>query len=163
MNAITVEYSAVIDAAPQTIYAILRDYDGGHRAILPKPYFQSMDIEAGGVGAGTVLNLTVNIYGQSYHYHQVVSEPEPGRILMEKDMDTGQWSRFVIDPLEEGRRSRVTIESEFPATRGLMGWLQRWTLPPVARRIYAEELAQLAAYVRGDLNVSAKQSKAAHA
>ena len=48
MTTYHVKASRVIPAPPETVYAVLIDYEEGHRAILPKPYFVDMIIEKGG-------------------------------------------------------------------------------------------------------------------
>ena len=68
---------------------------------------------------------------------------------METDVDSAQVTKFIVEPLDNGQRTRVTIASDFPPTPGLMGLAERWIKPAITRRIYANELAQLAAYVKG--------------
>jgi Polyketide cyclase / dehydrase and lipid transport len=148
MSTYHVEASSLIDARPEAIYAVLTDYQVGHQAILPRPYFQEVTIEQGGKGAGTELRIRMNIFGQTYHYHQIVSEPQPGRVLKETEVDTGQYTTFTLEPLGDGQQTRVTIASEFPAKPGLMGLMERLMQPPVTRRLYLQELRNLADYLR---------------
>ncbi len=155
MNTIHVEASHVIDARPEAVYAVLADYRVGHAAILPKLYFADLIVEKGGQGAGTVILAKMKIFGKEYTYHQLVSEPEPGRALVETEMSTGQFTRFTVDPLNSSTQSRVTIYSEFPASTGLMGFMEKLIQPPVARRIYNQELRILADYVRSQSAVIA--------
>ncbi|MBZ0294449.1 MAG: SRPBCC family protein [Anaerolineae bacterium] len=147
MSKIRVEVSMVIDAPPEAIYAVISDYRVGHPAILPKPYFSDLTIEQGGQGAGTVIRFYVSLFGQEFHYHQHVTEPEPGRVILETDIETGQFSRFTLDPLNDGKQTRVTIYSEAPASPGVKGFLEQLTQPPISRRLYRQELQQLADYV----------------
>jgi hypothetical protein len=147
MNDILVETSDVIDARPEEIYAVISDYRVGHPAILPKPYFTNLTVESGGQGAGTVVHTHMKIFGQAFYYHQVVSEPEPGRVLVETDMNTGQFSSFTLEPLNNGQQTRVTIKSVFKASPGFKGWMERWMNPPVSRRIFQQELRNLADYL----------------
>lgn len=148
MNTIHAEASRVIHARPEEIYAVIADYHVGHPAILPKPYFTGLVVEQGGQGAGTVVMTTMNIFGSQYRFHQVVSEPEPGRVLVETDMDTGQFSQFILEPLNGGTQTRVTISSEFPPGPGIRGLVERLTQPAIARHIYRKELNNLAEYLR---------------
>ncbi len=143
------EYSEVIYARPEAIYAVLADYEQGHPAILPQQYFTELVVEQGGQGAGTILRGALKVWGTEYRFHQVVTEPEPGHILVETDLDNAQVTKFVVEPLDNGQRTRVTIASDFPPTPGLAGLAERWVKPAVIRRIYAAELTQLAAYVKG--------------
>lgn len=147
MSSIQVETSHVIDARPEDIYAVISDYRVGHPAILPKPYFSELTIEQGGQGAGTVIRFHVTIWGQTLPYHQRVSEPEPGRVLRETDIETGQYSQFTLEPLNGGQQTRVTIFSESPASPGLRGFLERMTQPSIVGRLFKQELQNLEAYM----------------
>jgi hypothetical protein len=142
------EASHVIAAAADKIYDVLIDYPHGHLAILP-PQFQDVVIEQGGQGAGTAVRGSVKVWGRVVPFHHVVSEPQPGRVLQERDPDSGQTTRFVLEPLDQGARTRVTIRSDFPPSAGLLGFMERLTLPPVARGMYRAELRNLAQRVAG--------------
>ncbi len=48
MTMLHAEYSEVIYARPEAIYAILSDYQQGHPAILPRQYFTELAVEQGG-------------------------------------------------------------------------------------------------------------------
>jgi uncharacterized protein YndB with AHSA1/START domain len=143
--------SHIIDARPEQVYAVISDYQVGHPAILPK-YFTGIRVVKGGQGAGTELYSDVKLYGQEFHYHQVVTEPEPGRVIVETDVETGQFSRFTFEPVNGGKQTKVTIFSEFPASPGLKGWVEKLMQPSLAARIYKEELHILDAYLRGQAN-----------
>ncbi|NJO84910.1 MAG: SRPBCC family protein [Blastochloris sp.] len=145
MKMIRVEASCVIDAPREMLYAIVRDYAGGHNAILPKPYFSDLQIEKGGVGAGTEYRMRATVYGQSTDYHHRVSEPEPGRVIRESDMETPQWSSFTFDELSP-TQTRVTITSEMPRSGGIKGVMESLFTPGIVRRIFLIELDNLAAY-----------------
>lgn len=146
MSSIHAEASAVIDARPETIYNVLRDYRVGHPAILPKPYFHEFKLLKGGFGAGTEYHLTMKVYGRTFTCQQRISEPEPGRVILETDIHTGQFSRFTLDPVEGGK-TRVTITVEQPASPGFAGFMERLMTPSIMRGIFNKELALLAAYV----------------
>jgi hypothetical protein len=143
--------SHIIDARPEQVYAVIRDYEVGHPAILPK-YFTSLRVVKGGQGEGTELHIDLNVYGQKFHYHQVVTEPEPGRTLVETDVETGQFSRFTFEPLNGGKQTKVTIFSEFPASGGFKGMMEKLLQPSFVGRMFKEELHILDNYVRGQAN-----------
>jgi hypothetical protein len=140
------ELSALIDATPEKVYGVLIDYRGGHRAILPK-VFTDMTVKQGGYGAGTKLHIQMNVYGNKMEFHQVVSEPEPGRVLVEANEDGATITTFIIEPRADGRQSYVTIQTDTKVSTGLRGVIEKWTTPPVMRRIYKEELRNLAEYI----------------
>lgn len=148
MNWIHAESSLVIDARAADLYAVVSDYHIGHLAIVPKQYFSDLVVEKGGKGAGTVVRGVVTVMGSKTPFHHVVSEPEPGRVLMETDLDTQQYTTFTFEPLNNGTQTRVTIASEFPPNGGFRGFMERLMIPPVARKMYRQELRQLAAYVQ---------------
>lgn len=147
MNMLHAEYAAEIEAPADVIYGIFADYQTTHPAILPKQYFKSLNVEQGGVGAGTVVSGSVQVYGTNYPFHLIVTEPESGRVLVETDIETQQVTTFTLQPLTYGR-TRVTIASDFPVSPGFAGFMERLVKPGVTRRIYKAELEQLAAYVR---------------
>lgn len=150
MSPIHVEVSEVIDARPEDVYAVFVDYEVEHPAILPKPYFADVKIEQGGHGSGTVARVAMNVYGAKRDYRLVVSEPEPGRVLVETDPDAGLVTTFIIDPINNGQQSRVTIATDVEASPGFTGLMERLMNPPITRRIYRQELRNLANHLRSE-------------
>lgn len=146
MSAIHVKTSLDIPAPPERIYNVLSDYEQGHQDILPRQYFQRLNILEGGQGAGTVFTLKMTVWGQSFDYHMRVTEPETGRRLRETDINTGQYSEFIIEPISENH-TRVTIESAFPTSNGIKGMVERIMQPIITRKIFNEELQILSDYV----------------
>lgn len=147
MSTYRVEAQAVVPAPAERAYAILADYRNGHPRILP-PQFESLEIEEGGVGAGTVIRVRMRVMGKEQKYHLAVTEPEPGRVLAETDIDTGVVTTFTVEPETGGPSCRVTIATELPARGGPLGAIERMVTSAVARRIYARELELLAAVAR---------------
>ncbi len=135
--------SAEIDAAPEVVYAIIADYREGHPRILPEKYFLGLEVEQGGVGAGTVIRCQMRVFGQTQTFRAVVSEPEPGRVLAETIPDErGLVTTFTVEPRKGGRRSHVTIATTW-TSRGVQAIVERLLAPPMLRRIYTEELQKL--------------------
>jgi hypothetical protein len=62
-------------------------------------------------------------------------------VLAEHYPETGIVTTFTVDPADGG--STVTIETRWDAP-GVSGWILGRLLPGYLRRIYAEELANLA-------------------
>ncbi len=136
--------SALIDAPPQQLYALIADYRQGHPLILPKPPFVSLAVEQGGVGAGTVIRVEMRVLGQLQTFRSVVTEPDPGRVLVETN-DNGYVTTFTVDPRSDGRQAYVTIATEMSGRMGILGALERWFVARLLRPVYVKELAQLAA------------------
>ena len=66
------------------------------------------------------------------------------RILQEEDQSVGTVTTFTVDPVENGTKSQVLISTTAKASAGLKGVVERMMNPPIMRRIYREELEQLA-------------------
>lgn len=86
----------IIHAPAEMIYEILADYRTSHPRILPKPYFLSMDVEEGGFGAGTIVNFKMRILGQTRAFRTLITEPEPGRVLLETDLASDIATKFAV-------------------------------------------------------------------
>jgi hypothetical protein len=143
MSQIHAHASKVIEASPEAVYAVLADYNTSHPAILPKQVFSGLVVEQGGVGAGTVVRVTMAAMGTKQELHVTVSEPEPGRVLVESDPQTGMTTTFTVEPLDAGRHSQVTIATEAPASSGLEGWVEKLVTPA----LLWDEVRLLAEYV----------------
>jgi hypothetical protein len=90
----------------------------------------------------------MEVYGVKRSFHMVVTEPEPGRVLAETVAETGEGSTFTLEPLANGRQTQVTIANNAKASPGFAGFIERLMNPPITRRIFKQELANLAAYVK---------------
>ncbi len=147
MSSTYVEVSEVIMGRPEEIYAVLSDYQNGHPNVLPKKNFSDLQVEKGGNGAGTVVRVSTHAWGATQHLHLVVTEPEPGRVLVETDLNTGLFTTFTVIPTSETGQALVKIATQWPAKTGLAGFIESKLTPLVARGMYKKELRQLEAYV----------------
>lgn len=138
-----VEETAVINASASHVYNIIADYQEGHQAILPRDYFDEMIVTKGGQGTGTEITVHMSVMGVKVTYQMLVTEPEPGHIIAEEDAEAGVRTTFTVDPLEDGTQCRVTIHTKVRVKSGLAGFIEKLMNPPVMRRIYREELANL--------------------
>lgn len=143
MNQFKVEMSRDIPAPPEAVYAVIADYRVGHPAILPKQF--TLHLESGGAGAGTVFRLDTRFLGRTQSARMAVTEPQPGRLLVETTLDGTLSTRFIFDPIPDG--TRVTFSTVGPVRGGLAGRIERWFIVRFLRGIYAQELGNLAAYV----------------
>lgn len=151
MSTLHAHASAVIDAPPEAVYALIADYHTGHPQILPKRFFRDLTVEEGGYGAGTIISFTTRAGGKEIPYRMVVTEPEPGRVLVESDLAPTSTlaTTFTVTPLADGARARVEIATEWEASRGIAGVMERLFYPAGMRRIYRRELRQIAAVAAG--------------
>ena len=131
-----------IHAPASVVYEIIADYRTYHPLILPKPYFRSLEVEQGGVGAGTIVNFTLDTFGRIQHFRSRIDEPEPGRVLLETDLASGIVTRFEVSPSEDEQNTLVTITTELKNRGALEGWIAKAML----QKIYREELNLLAKF-----------------
>jgi Polyketide cyclase / dehydrase and lipid transport len=143
-----VSKSAEISAPADRLYGIIADYRNGHPSILPAA-FTGLTVEAGGVGAGTRIRVGMRVFGRVMTFPAEVSEPHPGRVLVERNFgDRPSVTTFTVDRLDAAR-SRVTISTELPVRRGILGRVERFLTRRLLEPIYTAELAKLAAVANG--------------
>jgi hypothetical protein len=148
MSRIHVAVSATIDAAPALLYDIVADYRHSHPHILPQAYFTGLEVEEGGYGAGTIVRVHMRVLGAEQKFRMRISEPEPGRVLAETDMASGMVTTFTIQPTANQQQAVVTIATTSETQGGVRGLMERLFNPPLMRRIYRQELRNLAEYAR---------------
>lgn len=134
---------ARLDAPAALVYAIIADYRQHHPRILPAA-FSNFVVRKGGVGAGTEITFDLRVLGIPKHYAGMVSEPDPGRHLVEAYPSEGSETTFTVEP--EGSGCTLTIATEFTVRTGLAGALERWLSGRILQPLYADELTRLAAY-----------------
>lgn len=142
MTPFTITTSKEIVASAADIYALIADYRQGHPKFLPEPYFASLEVETGGIGAGTIISFDMNVMGKVQSFRAEISEPEPGRVLVETDLNTGAPTTFTVDALD-AETSRVTISTVLQTRKGLAGKLEGWFTKRYLQPIYEEELKLL--------------------
>jgi hypothetical protein len=141
--------SAIIPARRDRVYSLLANYNDGHQRILPKQ-FTRLTVEEGGVGAGTVIRVQMNFLGKKQTYHATISEPEPGRVLVETNLEANSWvTTFTVDPGSAPADSNVTISTELPVRAGIAGKAERLLSTLLLRPIYLKELENLARVATG--------------
>lgn len=147
MAQITVKAADVLNARPEDVYATIADYQHSHLDILPKEALYDLQVEQGGYGAGTVIRFKMKALGVVQSFHHRVSEPEPGRVLVEQDINSAQNVRktFTVNPVENGQRSHVEIAATMNTSPGLQGFMERIIVPIFNRRVYRKELKLLEA------------------
>jgi uncharacterized protein YndB with AHSA1/START domain len=141
-----VEASAerTIDAPAGQVYGHLADMHQ-HPRFLP-PAFSDFQVEEGGVGAGTVTRFAVTAGGRTRTYRMRVTEPDPGRVLVESDANSSLVTTFNVEP--QGGKSLVSISTSWDGASGIGGFFERTFAPKALRRIYLDELDRLNAYAR---------------
>jgi len=147
MDTVHTEVSAIIDAPPAAVYAVFADYHHAHPQVLPKPYFGDLVVEQGGTGAGTKFRTGLTVMGRTLEYNMEVTEPKPGRVLVETDKNLGVVTSFIIDPLDD-ERCEVTIATDWTPSAGIMGWIEKLSTPSLMRKLYTIELQNVKEYLQ---------------
>jgi hypothetical protein len=140
MKTPTASATRIIHAPADQIYRIIADYRTLHALILPKEYFLSLHVEKGGIGAGTIINFSMRILGRRQDFRSLITELQPGRLLVETDIRSETPTSFQVMPVEDPSLTRVTISTEL---RG-RNWIEAVLARPVLQRIYRQELELLA-------------------
>ena len=145
----TISASALIPARQERVYSLISNYNDGHPRILPKQ-FSGLVIEQGGVGAGTIIRFQMSVFGKKQTFRAAITEPEPGRVLVETDLDTnGAVTTFTINPGGAPADSHVTISTVLPVRAGFLGRIERTMSTMLLRPIYVKELQNLARVATG--------------
>ena len=144
---VRVEASAEVGAPAADTYRMIADYRDGHARIIPTRYFRNLRVIEGGYGDGTVIEFDMLVFGKASHARARVSEPEPGRVLVETYPDTGWVTSFIVEPRGTSS-SRVTIRTDAVVRAGLLGLLKGAFVRSFLSRVFPAELAQLDEQVR---------------
>ena len=148
MSHVEIVESALVKAPPARAYALIADYRDGHRRIVPPRAFKWLRVDSGGTGAGTAIAFEMRVLGTSTVARAMVSEPQPGRVLVETDVDGRVITTFTVDPRGPSA-CHVTIATTVRPRAGIAGWIEafvtRRSLPP----LYREELQRLAEHADG--------------
>jgi uncharacterized protein YndB with AHSA1/START domain len=131
-------------APPELLYLCLANYREHHRpgGFLP-PSFTDFEVTHGGIGDGTQASWTVTAGGRPRHIEATITEPEPGRVLLETA--DGLQTTFTVDPAPGGATVRFETVIDDP---GVQGVLTRLFAERLLRPIYEDELTSLEAYAQ---------------
>jgi hypothetical protein len=141
--------TAVIPARRERVYSLISNYKDGHPRILPSQ-FSGLVVEQGGVGAGTVIRFQMSLFGRKQTFRAAITEPEPGRVLVETDLDTnGAVTTFSVNPGGAPADSHVTISTELHVRSGFLGKVERALTTMLLRPIYVKELQNIARVATG--------------
>ena len=131
-----------VDAPADEVYGYLADMHQ-HPRFLP-PAFSDFQVVEGGVGAGTVTTFAVTAGGRTRNYRMNVTEPVPGRTLVETDANSSLVTTFNVEP--QGGKSLVRIHTSWDGAGGIGGFFEKTFAPGAMRRLYLDELDRLNTY-----------------
>lgn len=131
-----------VDASPEKVLDVLRDYRDARPRILTDNY-SAYRVEQGGNGNGTVIGFHFAAGGRERDYRMRVEE-STGE-LRERDELSSFVSSWSVQPAGAG--SSVSLESSWDGAGGIGGFFERTFAPIGLRRIYSQMLDKLAAEV----------------
>jgi uncharacterized protein YndB with AHSA1/START domain len=142
MGKVVAAVQGVVDAPADKVYSYLADMHQ-HQQFLP-PAFSDFQIEQGGVGAGTITRFKITAGGRTRSYRMQISEPVPGRTLVETDTGSSLVTTYNVTP--QGDKSLVSVDTSWDGASGIGGFFERTFAPRAVQRLYAEALERLNAY-----------------
>lgn len=156
MGTLRTRAEAILNAPATDVYATIADYHVGHPAILPEGKLYDLTVEQGGTGQGTIIRFKMKTLGVEQTFYQRVTEPDPGHILVEQDINSfrNTTTTFTVTPLGGGRQARVEISSTLNSSKGLTGLLERLLVPIINPPMYRKELKLLEGVARTRSNVA---------
>jgi len=143
MARVKAQATRTVDASPEKVLDVLRDYRDARQRILTDNY-TAYRVEQGGHGDGTVIGYHFTAGGRERDYRLRVEE-STGE-LRERDELSSFVSTWSVRP--EGAGSSVTIESSWEGAGGIGGFFERTFAPIGLRRIYGQLLERLAAQLQ---------------
>ena len=127
-----------IDAPAAVIYHCLADYREHRPGGFLPPAFEQLEIDHGGIGAGTEYRFVMAVGGRRRAISTTVSEPVPGHTLVETG--SGIETTFTVEPNSGGAQVRFDTVIE---AAGLQGILNRLFAARMIGPIYEDELQRL--------------------
>jgi Polyketide cyclase / dehydrase and lipid transport len=143
MARVNAQATRTIDASPEKVLDVLRDYRDARARILTDNY-TAYRVEQGGNGDGTVIGYHFAAGGRERDYRLRVEE-STGE-LRERDELSSFVSTWSVQPAGAG--SSVTIEASWDGAGGIGGFFERTFAPMGLRKIYGQMLERLAAEVQ---------------
>ncbi len=134
---------AHIDAPADVVLAILRDFDGHHRRILP-PAFSDFEVVHDRLGDGTMTQFKLTLGGRTTEGRTLATGHRPRR-----DPGAGPRARHGhrVPRRARGRRGRGSRSRRSGRRRlASAGCWSGSSRPRMLRKVYVQELELLAAY-----------------
>jgi uncharacterized membrane protein len=145
MSKLYVRSERLVNQPSDFVYRLFADFEHHHPKFLP-PQFSDLKVIKGGYGAGTEHSFTSLMGGKPRAFQMVISEPEPGRVLVERDTLSNLETTTTIVP--EGSGTRITFETTWESAGGIMGALEAWFAPSMMRRVYQDEFNRFERYAQ---------------
>src|SRR5262249_53750639 len=118
MGQVIASAQATVGAPADVTYRLIADV-AQRQKFLPDP-FSGFEVLSGGVGAGTVHKFEFQAPSRPVRtYVMDVTEPEPGRVLVDTDRNSSLVTRFTVTP--QGQQCQVEITTTWKGAGGIGG------------------------------------------
>ncbi len=124
----------------ETAFTRIANYDD-RRAFLPDNYSE-YTVEEGGTGGGTVVSYRFKAGPRERVYRMRAEEPEPGRMLVERDQDSSLVTTWTVTA--DGEGCTVRLETHWEGGSGVGGFFEKLFAPKALVKVHEETLRRLA-------------------
>ena len=138
MGRVTASATASIDAPPERVLELVRDYDARPKILTDN--YTATQVEAGDAGEGTIFAYHFAAGGRERDYRLRVEETADG--LIERDELSSYVSTWTVKP-SGSTGSQVTVEASWQGAGGIAGVFEGLFAPLGLRRILTQVLANL--------------------
>jgi hypothetical protein len=143
MAQLRAEAQQTIQRAPDELYAIIADYTGRHRRIMP-PAYHDYAVERGGSGEGSVVRWVLHVGNHRRPYEMQVDQAPQTHALTERDRHSSFTTQWLLSA--EGTATHVRLVSTWEQrSHGFPALFERIFAPRSLARLHAETLRRLAA------------------
>jgi hypothetical protein len=98
MSKIQVKSERVVNAKPQEVFDVIKDYKE-KRPLFLTPNFLDYQVEKGGKGDGTIVRYRLHAARRERPYRMQVSEPVKGQAIQERDTNSSLVTTWMVAPL----------------------------------------------------------------
>jgi hypothetical protein len=158
MSKIQVKSERVVNAKPEAVYDVIKDYKE-KRPLFLTPNFLDYQVEKGGSGDGTVVNYRLQAARRERPYRMQVNELVKGQAIQERDANSSLVTTWMVAPIVGGQQSKVSVVTDWEGGQGVGGFFERTFAPLGLSRIYDRMLDQLTPLVQSDTSVNVAQKR----
>jgi len=95
-----------------------------------------------------VIRFQTTLLGQTEDCRSVITEPEPGRVMVETETIRNTVSTFTVNPSAVVGRSRGDNFLPLPGLRRYPGMVERWVAMRLMAPVLSKEIRLLEEYAR---------------
>ncbi len=132
MPNIRVETRRPIPYDSDAVYRCLADFERGQPRLLPEAV-RDYEVQAGGVGEGTIVSCAMAIHGRERRFLFRIAEPIRARTITAYDHDSHLTLTWFLRA--EGPATEVEIEAFWMEPDSTLGFLKGWWATVAVRKL----------------------------